>query len=46
MDISIDEIVMALIIDTENNIVWHNGWTGDYNSYLGFYKKTIGRAHV
>lgn len=26
MGINIDEIGMAWIIDTENNIVWHNGW--------------------
>ncbi|MBR5109722.1 MAG: serine hydrolase [Clostridia bacterium] len=36
MGIHMDEIGMAWIIDRENGIVWHNGGTGHYNSYLGF----------
>ena len=36
MDINMDEIGMAWIIDKENKIVWHNGGTDNYNSYLGF----------
>lgn len=36
MGIQMDEIGMAWIIDRENGIVWHNGGTGHYNSYLGF----------
>lgn len=36
MGIYMDEIGMAWIIDNENGIIWHNGGTGDYNSYLGF----------
>lgn len=36
MGINMDEIGMAWIIDKENNIVWHNGGTGNYNCYLGF----------
>lgn len=36
MGIHMDEIGMAWIIDKENNIVWHNGGTGNYNCYLGF----------
>lgn len=36
MDINMDEIGMAWIIDKENDIVWHNGGTDNYNSYLGF----------
>lgn len=36
LDIRLDEIGMAWIIDRENGIVWHNGGTGNYNSYLGF----------
>ncbi len=36
MGINMDEIGMAWIIDATNNIVWHNGGTGAYNSYLGF----------
>ena len=36
MEINLDEIGMSWIIDKENNIVWHNGGTDHYNSYLGF----------
>ena len=31
-----NEIGMAWLIDNKNGIVWHNGGTGNYNSYLGF----------
>lgn len=31
---------MAWIMDSENGIVWHNGGTGQYNSYLGFRPET------
>ena len=30
------ELGMAWIIDRKNGIIWHNGGTGNYNSYLGF----------
>lgn len=40
MGIHMDEIGMAWLIDKENNITWHNGGTGNYNSYLGFNPKT------
>lgn len=40
MNICIDEVGMAWIIDNENEIIWHNGGTGDYNSYLGFNPET------
>ncbi|WP_440198323.1 serine hydrolase domain-containing protein [Anaerocolumna jejuensis] len=36
MDINMDAIGMAWIIDKENNIIWHNGGTDNYNSYIGF----------
>lgn len=36
MGIRMDEIGMAWIMDRENGIIWHNGGTGHYNSYLGF----------
>ena len=26
---------MSWIIDSKNNIIWHNGGPGNYNSYLG-----------
>lgn len=40
MGIRMDEIGMSWIIDSENDIVWHNGGTGSYNSYLGFHPET------
>ena len=40
MNIHLDTIGMSWIIDEENEIVWHNGGTGHYNSYLGFDSKT------
>lgn len=40
MGIRMDEIGMSWIIDSENGIVWHNGGTGSYNSYLGFHPET------
>lgn len=40
MGICMDEIGMSWIIDTENDIIWHNGGTSNYNSYLGFNPKT------
>ena len=33
-------IGMAWIVDNQNDIVWHNGGTSYYNSYLGFDTKT------
>lgn len=36
MGINMDEIGMSWIIDNGNGILWHNGGTGAYNSYLGF----------
>lgn len=36
MSIHMDSMGAAWIIDTENDIIWHNGGTGDYNCYLGF----------
>lgn len=40
MGINMDEIGMSWIIDNENGIIWHNGGTGDYNSYIGFNLET------
>jgi CubicO group peptidase (beta-lactamase class C family) len=39
MGINMDEIGAGWIIDRENDIIWHNGGTGDYNSYIGFDKE-------
>lgn len=36
MNIHIDAMGMAWIIDKKNGFIWHNGATGNYNSYLGF----------
>lgn len=35
MNIRMDSIGAAWVIDNVNNIVWHNGGTNDYNCYLG-----------
>lgn len=40
MDIHMDEIALAWIIDKENHIIWHNGGTDDYNCYMGFNVET------
>lgn len=40
MGIHMDEIGMSWIIDNENNIIWHNGGTGNYNTYIGFNLET------
>lgn len=40
MGINMDEIGMSWIIDNENDILWHNGGTGDYNCYIGFNLET------
>jgi CubicO group peptidase (beta-lactamase class C family) len=40
MDINIDEMGMAWSIDRKNDIIWHNGATGNYNAYIGFSPKT------
>jgi CubicO group peptidase (beta-lactamase class C family) len=38
LDIRIDAVGAGWMIDTVNNVTWHNGGTGNYNSYLGFNK--------
>lgn len=37
--IAIEEIGMTWMIDKDLNAIWHNGATGNYNSYLGFNKE-------
>ena len=39
MGINMDQIGLSWIIDKENVIIWHNGGTGHYNSYIGFSKE-------
>jgi CubicO group peptidase (beta-lactamase class C family) len=36
IDMHIDSVGAAWIIDKHNDIIWHNGGTGHFNSYLGF----------
>ena len=36
MNIHMDSVGATWMIDNTNNIVWHNGGTGDFNSYLSF----------
>lgn len=40
LGIRMNGIGISWIIDNENGIIWHNGGTGDYNSYLGFHVET------
>lgn len=40
MGIQMDEIAMGWIKDTDNNFIWHNGGTDDYNCYMGFNVET------
>lgn len=40
MDINMDEIGTAWLFDNKNSVIWHNGGTGNYNSYLGFNTET------
>jgi CubicO group peptidase (beta-lactamase class C family) len=36
LDINMDSIGMGWMIDENNGYCWHNGGTGNYNSYLAF----------
>jgi CubicO group peptidase (beta-lactamase class C family) len=36
MNIHMDAIGATWIIDNHNNIIWHNGGTSHFNSYIGF----------
>lgn len=43
MNIRMDKIGMTWLIDEKNNIIWHNGGTSKFNSYIAFNKnKKIG----
>ena len=43
LGIRIDAAGLGWMIDTENNIIWHNGGTDNFNSYMAFDKdKQIG----
>lgn len=39
MNIHMDAMAWGWVIDKQNNIIWHNGATGNYNSYIGFNKE-------
>ena len=39
MDIHTDAVGIGWMIDQKNEIVWHNGATGNYNCYIGFNKE-------
>jgi len=36
LNIRADGVLDGWMVDRENEIIWHNGGTGQYNSYLGF----------
>ena len=38
LNIHVDGMGICWMIDETNNIIWHNGATGNYNSYIGFDK--------
>ena len=40
MGINMNAIGMSWIIDEENNFIWHNGGTGNYNSYIALCPET------
>lgn len=43
LDINMNKVAMAWIVDSKNNFVWHNGATSNFNSYIAFNKeKDIG----
>ena len=35
-DVNVDSVGMTWMIDNKNNIIWHNGSTNNFNSYIGF----------
>ena len=40
MDIHADAMGLSWVLDETNGFIWHNGGTGNYNSYLGFCPET------
>ena len=36
MNIRMDAIGMTWVIDETNNLIWHNGGTSKFNTYMGF----------
>ncbi|TCT17182.1 CubicO group peptidase (beta-lactamase class C family) [Natranaerovirga pectinivora] len=39
MGIRIDAVGISWMIDAENNLIWHNGGTSNFNSYMAFDKE-------
>lgn len=39
MNIRMDKVGMTWMIDEKNNIIWHNGGTSNFNSYIAYNKK-------
>lgn len=39
MNIRMDKIGLTWVLDEKNNIIWHNGGTSNFNSYIAFNKK-------
>lgn len=35
-DVNVDSVGMTWMIDNKNNIIWHNGSTTNFNSYIGY----------
>lgn len=40
LNINISAMGMGWVIDEKNNIIWHNGGTSNFNTYLGFDSKS------
>ena len=38
-DINVDKVGMIWMIDNKNDIIWHNGSTTNFNSYIGYNKE-------
>lgn len=39
MNIRTDAMGIGWMLDTENNIIWHDGGTSNFNTYMAFNKK-------
>lgn len=39
MNIRMDDVGIGWMIDSKNNIIWHNGGTSNFNSYVAFDKE-------
>lgn len=39
LDVNVDKVGMTWMIDDKNKIIWHNGSTTNFNSYIGYNKE-------